>query len=80
LARVEIYRSLNLDLGQYDSTSYVGRDGSLGVAGLPGLVIPVSTIFDQARMSPLPYVNHAVIGALNTWPFVGTTRFPRLLE
>jgi Uma2 family endonuclease len=44
-ARVEVYRSPEPDLGRYGSLSYIGPDGSLDVAGLPGVVVPVSSIF-----------------------------------
>ncbi len=45
LARVEVYRTPEPDLGRYTSFSNVDRDGSLEVAGLPGVVVPVFAIF-----------------------------------
>ena len=45
LARVEVYRSPEPDLGRYGSLSYIGRDGSLDVDGVPGVVVPMSSIF-----------------------------------
>ncbi len=44
-SRVEVYRSPETDVGRYGSLSYIERDGSLDVAGLPGVVVPVSAIF-----------------------------------
>jgi Uma2 family endonuclease len=45
LARVEVYRSPNVNRSSYSSVSHIGRDGTLEIASLPGIVIPAAPIF-----------------------------------
>lgn len=45
LARVEVYRSPNVNCGSYSACSHIYGDGAVEIASLPGAVIQVAPIF-----------------------------------
>jgi Uma2 family endonuclease len=45
LARVEVYRSPNVNCGSYSECSHIYGDGTVEIASLPGVVIHVAPIF-----------------------------------